>query len=215
MKRIRVLFGTFTFLVITVFSVAGVERRPWHLDVVIFSPDESDRRLASTRGAIGFWNRTLLDLKLRVRLIEVNVVHNSPMMRPLENYARRISQGAGRLEPFDAEPNVPAELIKLDGDIVILLSKQRLMSFAWPFGESGKYFIAIRSDFEKTMNQASLLQNVVAHELGHALGLTHNSDTTTLMCGPCRTSALSFEERGFFRLLPQDQARLLSLYRAH
>ena len=136
MKRIRLLFGTFTFLVITVFSVAGVERRPWHLDVVIFSPDESDRRLASTRGVIGFWNRTLLDLKLRVRLIEVNVVHNSPMMRPLENYARRISQGAGRLEPFDAEPNVPAELIKLDGDIVILLSKQRLMSFAWPFGES-------------------------------------------------------------------------------
>lgn len=36
---------------------------------------------------------------------------------------------------------------------------------------------------------ANVARNVIAHELGHAIGLGHNNDAAKLMCGrpaPCR-----------------------------
>jgi len=39
------------------------------------------------------------------------------------------------------------------------------------------------------MNLPNVARNVIARELGHAIGLGHNSDPTMLMCGrpaPCR-----------------------------
>ena len=65
-------------------------------------------------------------------------------MRPLENYARSISQRAGRLRGGPNEPDAPAEVTDLDAQAVLLLSRQDLMSFAWPVPRHrGRYFVAI------------------------------------------------------------------------
>jgi len=42
----------------------------------------------------------------------------------------------------------------------------------------------------------------------------HNSDPTTLMCGPCQPLVLGPEERVFSPLTSNDRARLLELYSA-
>ena len=43
--------------------------------------------------------------------------------------------------------------------------------------------VVIGSDLNYLAPAPNGLQNMIAHELGHAIGLDHNSEPATLMCG--------------------------------
>ena len=183
--------------------------------VVILSPDEADGRVALTREAIAFWNRALKELELTPRLTEAALMVAPPSSRALENYARRLWQQAGRLPPGVLGPAPPPELAAFSADVVVLLSKQELMSFAWPLESATRFFVAVSADTEAPPHQSGTLRNVIAHELGHTLGIVHNGIATALMCGPCRSPV---QERAgdqrFLPLTPQDHALLRELYPA-
>jgi hypothetical protein len=192
----------------------SLSQQPGDRHVVLVSPEEGDGRLAFAREAITFWNQTFSDLNLRPRLLEAELIVASPINRALENYARQISQAAGRLAPGAVGPTAPRELTNLGGDIVVFLSKQEIFSFAWPLAQPTRFFIAVRTDRAPPLTHPNVSRNVIAHELGHALGLTHNSNPKTLMCGPCQPLVFGSEERVFFPLTPGDRARLLELHAA-
>lgn len=182
--------------------------------VVIFTPALDDERLGPTREALAFWNRTLAGLGLSARLEEAGVAVESPLTRPLENYAQRLWRQAGRISAQETGPRAPRELHDLDGDIVVLLSQQHLMSFAWPIDRTERYFVAIGTRSEDRVKQAVPTHNVIAHELGHALGLTHNGHPATLMCSPCRSALIEAYPGRFLPLTAADESRLQTLYAA-
>ena len=207
---------TFTLLVaVSLLPAAPAAPQVLEHRVVIITSDAADERVTQTREAVAFWNRTLSDLELGVRLREAELIIASQDSRALENYARQVSQRGGRVPRGTAGPQPPSELTELQADVVVLLSRQPLMPFAWSLpsspGSPG-YFVAIRTAELRRPSDDKVLRNVIAHELGHTLGLTHNRATATLMCGPCSSVAAEDNPLEWLSLTADDRARLRALH---
>jgi len=110
----------------------------------------------------------------------------------------------------------PEQLGSIPGDIVIVLSDANFISFSthWSIG---KGVVAIKSGRAYPLTLPNVARNVIAHELGHVIGLAHNSDPTMLMCGrpaPCRPMEFQSTTEHYFPLTGDEKALLLQLYPA-
>ncbi|MDX1382324.1 MAG: matrixin family metalloprotease [Thermoanaerobaculia bacterium] len=203
----RVSFYAFVGLL----AVAPVSaQQPASARVLIVTAAIDDERVELVRDAVRFWNRTFTDLGLSPVLTDAGLLVAPPSLRVFENYSRRIWQRAGRVGdgPYDPEP--PPEILELESDLVVFLSSQPLMPFAWPMSDGNRYFIAL-ADLEASRMDPNNAHNVVAHELGHAMGLSHAADPTSLMCLPCQPQPA---RDGYLPLTAADRLRLQALYRA-
>ena len=171
--------------------------------VVIVRGAGDDARIAVAHEAVEFWNRVLAELKLGTRLVETTLVATSQSARILENYTRQVWQQAGRLTPGGPGPKEPRHLGDLGADVVVFLSGQPTMSFAWPLRQSAGFFVAVPAE--------TVTRNILAHELGHVLGLTHHDSTSVLMCSPCQAAQM-IDEGPFLPLTPHDRSRLRELH---
>ena len=110
-----------------------------------------------------------------------------------------------------ATARLRARLSGVPGDIIIALSDTDLISFGLPWRAGSQGVVAVRRSDILPLSLPNTVRNVVAHELGHVLGLSHNGDAATLMCGrpaPCRPAAFASDTAYFFPLTPQDEERL-------
>jgi Matrixin len=181
--------------------------------VLVVTPGAGDPRIQLVREAIVFWRDTFAELDLEPPLVEAGVVVAPPGVRALENLAFQTSRAAGRLPEGTSGPPVPPELVALDGDVVVLLSSQHLLPFARPLlPDSARYLVAVPAARDPAQ-PAGVARNIIAHELGHSLGLRHGDDPTSLMCEPC-TTAPADGDPAFRPLTSADRARLVELYRS-
>src|SRR5262249_2420211 len=84
-----------------------------------------------------------------------------------------------------AQPEAPSviSMREANGDVIIVLSDDAGFSpFAFPSAALRKVLVAMPS-LQKYAFWPAAARSIAAHELGHALGLDHNDDATSLMCG--------------------------------
>jgi hypothetical protein len=113
-------------------------------------------------------------------------------------------------------PPFPEWLGSIPGDIVVVLSDADFISFSMHWS-IGKGLVGIKSGRAYPLTLPNVARNVIAHELGHAIGLAHNSDPTMLMCGrpaPCRPIEFRSATEHYFPLIGDEKALLLQLFRS-
>jgi putative tryptophan/tyrosine transport system substrate-binding protein len=200
------------FAVIAAISATPRAEARWSVNpTVTIAAPAGDNRMPAVVEALEFWNRQLADLGSTLRLGPVT--HTTGEL-PME-YLQRVSVAVLRREPH---PDVPDLVRAIPGQIIVALSEGEFVSFAASLGSPGRVLIGIRSVRDPSLAQPNIARNLIAHELGHALGLSHNGDATKLMCGrpaSCRPQDFAASTARFFPLTDEDKKILARLYPRH
>jgi len=177
--------------------------------IVVIASD-GDPRIALVEEAIAYWNRALEDAGSPFRLPAPTRADLPIPEQALQELSAAIVSGCRPLQ-------VPQELRGMPGDLTIVLAHSGFISFAGPFDPDGRRVIGIRGIDQYPLTLPNVARNVIAHELGHAIGFRHNADPAMLMCGrpaPCRPSIYASEREHFFPLTEDERRALLRMYPA-
>jgi putative ABC transport system substrate-binding protein len=155
-----------------------------------------DPRLPLVRDAVAFWNDTFAKLGTQFKL-------------------GSLTQVAGPLPDPKMLSELPESLKRIEGNIVVVLSEGDFFSFTARWAALNKAVVAIKNYHLFPLTLPNVARNVIAHELGHAIDLRHNSDPTTLMCGrpaQCRPDLFRSDQPRMFPLTDDEKHQLLMMY---
>jgi hypothetical protein len=183
--------------------------RSWDkIPSITISTKESDPRIRLVHDAVEFWNKTFAELGTQFRLGPI--AETSETLPP--QFLAAMSDAVLSRKLLPAQPET---LRLMKGDLIVALSDGDFVSFSTGFIESDRVVVGVKSDRLPPLTLPNVARNVIAHELGHAIGLGHNNDPMKLMCGrpaPCRPDAFRSSVEKYFSLTEVEKAYLLKIY---
>jgi hypothetical protein len=183
---------------------------PWkHTPSVVVLIGRGDDRIDLVHAAVAFWNKTFAEIGSSFRFGQITHMYGAVPAGELADMSEKVRSRTG---PPRFTPNIR----RWPGNVVVALSSGRFVSFTARWPEHEKALVGVRN-LGGPLAQSNVARNVIAHELGHAIGLPHNGDAETLMCGrpaPCRPDAFRSEKPRYFPLSAADKTELLRLYPA-
>jgi hypothetical protein len=139
--------------------------------------ETGDPRIVMTQKSIAFWNEELSNIGSGFRFGSTRI---APLARADETYA--VNRSCAMIDNRDYGPeNVPYHIRRYCGAVVIILANNNFVSFAAGSRTYGLALIAIKGWRFNPFHLPNVTQNVIAHALGHVLGLRHNADPSMLM----------------------------------
>ena len=141
----------------------------------------------------------------RVALVREAVAHWN---RVLAGIGSSLRLGPVSIRSGGAEAAEPGKIVVVLSDGLFIPHVNRL-----PGGQGA--LAMIRSDLVPPQSRPNVARNTIAHELGHAIGLGHNSDPAKVMCGrpaPCRPGLFASSTPQTFPLSSADRANLRAMY---
>lgn len=162
---------------------------------------ERDPRASAIRTAVNFWNFELAKLGTAFRLGSVTYSDAVDPDEEIGPFAVWNLEALGSLyNPSTRSYPFPEGVRRTSGDIVLVLSNRSAHSFTVYSGR--RILIVIAHEWTPA-------PVIIAHELGHAIGLNHNNVQTALVCGvDCK--------RGYTSRIPglvdEEKAKILEMY---
>jgi putative tryptophan/tyrosine transport system substrate-binding protein len=180
-----------------------IDHEPWNIvPTITVVSAAGDPRLPLVGDAVAFWNDTFAELGTSFRLepltqiVGAILVHDLMMLNT--NYV-----------------GLPDSLNRIGGNIIVALSEGEFISFTARRSALNKAVVAIKDYRSPPLTLPNVTQNVIAHLLGIAIGLSHNADPTTLMCGrpaPCRPNLFASDRPRYFPLTEAEKTELREMY---
>jgi hypothetical protein len=208
MKMARAICFVLLIVGLAVAAAQAQSAPPWQHppDIAVVS-SESDPRLSLVDEAVSFWNQTLEEIGSCFKIGPVR-----RLVQPVpEEALQLLSLSAVARRPV----TIPTALGDPPGDITIYLAASDFVSIISAAGTNSRRVIGLRGLEFFPMSLPNVPRNVIAHMLGLAIGLGHNNDPRTLMCGrpaSCRPDLFRSDEPRMFQITDTERRQLLAMY---